>query len=59
MTNEQYYKEDQSLLEVREWKEQCRQETEHFTPEEYLKWIRATTEKLMTQYNLKLQVVHR
>ncbi|MCP4374158.1 MAG: hypothetical protein GY797_39540 [Deltaproteobacteria bacterium] len=58
MNNEQYT-EDQSLLEVREWKEQCRQETEHFTPEEYITWIRAITEKLMAQYHLKLHVVHR
>lgn len=58
MNNEQE-KEDQSLLEVREWKEACRQATEQFSPEEYLAWIRATTEALLAKYHLNLEVVHR
>ena len=57
--NSEQYQEDQSLLEVREWKEQCRQETEHFTPEEYIKWIRATTEELIAKYHLRLEPIHR
>jgi hypothetical protein len=59
MNNEQFQKEDKSLLEVREWKEQCRQETEHLTPEEYLNWLRTTTEQLLARYHLTLQVVQR
>jgi len=59
MNNEQDAKEEQSLLEVRKWKEECRQETEHLTPEEYIQWIRATSEELLSNYHLKLQGVHR
>jgi len=59
MNNIQDITEGPSLLEVREWKEPCRQQTEHFTPEEDLNWIRATAEELITHYHLRLQVVHR
>jgi hypothetical protein len=53
------HKEDHSLIEVREWKEQCRRETEHLNPEEYLAWIRTNTEDMIAKYHLKLQVVNR
>ncbi len=60
MNNEQQsYKEDRSLLEVREWKEACRQQTEQLTPQEYLLWIRRITDELLKKYQLTLQVVHR
>ena len=56
--NNEPYKEDQSLLEVREWKEQCRQQTEQLTSEEYIAWIRAITEELLAKYHLTLQMAH-
>ncbi len=57
--NNVFSTEDRSLLEVREWKEQCRQETENFTPEEYLTWIRKVADELIAKYHVSLQVVHR
>lgn len=51
--------EDRSLLEVREWKEQCRQETETLTSEEYLVWLRTVADELIAKYHLSLQIVHR
>jgi hypothetical protein len=59
MNNGQDAKEEQSLLEVRKWKEECRQETDHLTPEEYIQWIRATSEELLAKHHLKLEGVHR
>ena len=59
MDNEPEAKEELSLLEVRKWKEECRQETDHLAPEDYIQWIRTTTEELLAKYHLKLQVVHR
>lgn len=56
--NKETIKEDRSLLEVREWKEQCRQQSEQLTPEEYIAWIRAITEELLAKYHLKLQMAH-
>jgi len=59
MNNERKpYQEDRSLLEVREWKEQCHQLTEQLTPQEYLTWIRTITDELLKKYHLTLQVVH-
>lgn len=57
--NNVFSTEDRSLLEVREWKEQCRQETENLTPEEYLAWLRKAADELIAKYHLSLQVVHR
>ena len=50
-------KEEPSLLEVRAWKEQCRQEAEQLTPEEYIQHLRKTVEQLMATYHLQLPVV--
>lgn len=50
-------KEDKSLLQVREWKEKCRQDAEHLSDTEYIKKIRATAEYIMKKYNFKLKKV--
>ena len=51
--------EDQSLLEVRAWKEQCRQEDESLSPEEYLQKLQTIGEQMKAQYHLHLQKVSR
>ncbi len=51
------HREDQSLLEVREWKEQCRQEDEGLTPSAYLERIKAIAESIKSNYHIKLQKV--
>jgi hypothetical protein len=50
-------REDRSLLEVREWKEQCRQEDEHLSPGEYLQKLHAIGEQMKARYHLHLQKV--
>jgi len=49
------YQEEHSLLEVLEWKEQCRLEKSQRTNEEYLKNLKETVERLVNQYHIKLR----
>jgi uncharacterized FlgJ-related protein len=51
--------EDRSLLEVREWKEQCRQEDQTLSPTEYLEKLRTISEQMKSHYHLHLQKVSR
>jgi hypothetical protein len=48
------YPEDPSLLEVREWKEQCSQEESQLTQAEYLEKLRQIAQTVEAQYNLNL-----
>jgi hypothetical protein len=48
------YPEDPSLLEVREWKEQCCQEESQLTQAEYLEHLRQIAQTLEAQYHLNL-----
>ncbi len=48
------YQEDPSLLEVRQWKEQCYQEDRHLTPEEYLNKLKRIAEEVKTKYHFNL-----
>ena len=50
--------EDHSLLEVREWKEQCRQEDQELTPKEYLEKLRHISEQMKARYHIQLQKIH-
>lgn len=52
MTN---YQEEPSLLEVRDWKEQCRLERSQWTDEEYLRNLKEVAENLINQYHIKLR----
>lgn len=54
MTN---YQEEPSLLEVRQWKEQCRLERMQLTDEQYLKKLKEVTAKLKAEYHLNCQTV--
>jgi hypothetical protein len=49
------YQEESSLLEVREWKEQCRLERSQWTDEEYLKNLKEVAASLINQYQIKLR----
>jgi hypothetical protein len=48
------YPEDPSLLEVREWKEQCSQEESQLTQAEYLEKLRQIAQTVEAQYHLNL-----
>jgi len=50
-------REERSLLEVRKWKEQCRLEDQNLSPKEYLKKLRAISEKIKAQHNICLERV--
>jgi len=52
MTNK--YPEDPSLLEVREWKEQCRIEDSQLTQTEYLEKLQQVAQTVEAQYHLNL-----
>jgi flagellar motor switch protein FliM len=54
MTN---YQEEPSLLEVREWKERCRQRRSQLTDEEYLKKLQQLVEQVSVEYQLNLPTV--
>ena len=54
MTN---YQEEPSLLEVRQWKEQCYQEDRWLTNEEYLKKLEQLVERVSVEYQLNLPTV--
>ncbi|OQW86384.1 MAG: hypothetical protein BWK78_10115 [Thiotrichaceae bacterium IS1] len=49
------YQEESSLLEVREWKEQCRLERSQWTDEEYLKNLKEVADSLIKLYHIKLR----
>ncbi len=49
------YQEEPSLLEVREWKEQCRLERSQWTDEEYLKNLKEVADSLIKLYHIKLR----
>ena len=49
------YKEPKSMLEVREWREQCRIEDAGLTTKEYLEKIRAIAASFELKYNIRLQ----
>ena len=51
--------EELSLLEVRAWKEQCRQEDASLSPEEYLQKLHVIGEQMKAEYHLHLQKVSR
>ena len=46
------YQEEPSLLEVRQWKEQCRLERMQLTDEEYLKKLKEVSARLKAEYHL-------
>ncbi|EDN68311.1 hypothetical protein BGP_5142 [Beggiatoa sp. PS] len=48
------YQEAPSLLEVRQWKEQCNQENSQLTQTEYLEKLRQIAQMIDTQYYLNL-----
>ncbi len=48
------YPEAPSLLEVKEWKEQCRLEDSQLTQAEYLEKLQQIARMVETQYNLNL-----
>jgi len=48
------YPEDPSLLEVREWKEQCNQENNQLTQAEYLEKLQKIAQTMSAQYHLNL-----
>ncbi|OAD22653.1 hypothetical protein THIOM_001528 [Candidatus Thiomargarita nelsonii] len=48
------YPEDPSLLEVRKWKEQCRQEDSQLTQAEYLEKLQKIAQTVSAQYHLNL-----
>jgi len=50
-------KEDKSLLDVREWKEECRKDDENLSPKEYLEKLRKIAEEMKSKYNIHLQKV--
>jgi len=54
MTN---YQEEPSLLEVREWKERCRQRRSQLTDKEYLKQLQQLVERVSVEYQLNLPTV--
>ena len=49
------YQEERSLLEVREWQEQCHLERKQWTNEEYLKNLKEIATQLITQYHIELR----
>jgi len=49
------YKEPKSMLEVREWREQCRIEDAGLTAKEYLEKIKTIAAGIKSKYNIKLQ----
>ncbi|HAO22139.1 MAG: hypothetical protein BWK80_40305 [Desulfobacteraceae bacterium IS3] len=49
------YQEPKSLLEVREWKEQCRLENKGLTAKEYLEKIKTIAAGIKSKYNIRLQ----
>jgi hypothetical protein len=51
------YKEDQSLLQVRQWKEQIYQETKDLTTQEYLQCLRENVKQIEAKYHLKLEKI--
>jgi uncharacterized FlgJ-related protein len=50
-------KEDKSLLEVREWKEECRKDDENLSPKEYLEKLKKIAAEMKKKYNIHLQKV--
>ncbi len=54
MTN---YQEEPSLLEVREWKERCRQRRSQLTDKEYLNQLQQLVERVSVEYQLNLPTV--
>ncbi len=51
--------EAKSLLEVREWKDQCREEDISLSPQAYLEKIKTIAEKIKLMYHIQLQKVSR
>jgi len=49
------YKEPKSMLEVREWKEQCRIEFAGLTAKEYIEKLKATAASFESKYNIRLR----
>jgi len=47
---------EKSLIEVREWKEQCRIEAEKLSTELYIKKIKDSSKKIMDKYNFSLKI---
>jgi hypothetical protein len=56
--NSVLYREPQSLLEVRQWKEEVYQETKDLTAQEYLKRLDQITIQIKEKYHLSLQKVN-
>jgi len=52
------YKEEKSLLKVREWKEKSYQENKNLSAEEYIRKLKATAQKIMSEYNLNLERIN-
>jgi hypothetical protein len=49
------YKEEKSLLKVREWKEKSYQASKNLSDEEYIERLRATAQKIMSEYRFHLE----
>lgn len=52
------YHEEESLLIVRQWKEQIYQETKDLTPSEHIEKLREIVNDLKVKYNLQLPSLH-
>ncbi len=51
------YKEEKSLLKVREWKEKSYQESKNLSAQEYIRKLKVTVQKIMSEYHLQLERV--
>ena len=56
--NDVILQESQSLLEVRQWKEEVYQETKDLTVQEYLKRVEQIARQVKEEYHLSLQQVN-
>jgi hypothetical protein len=52
------YKEEKSLLKVREWKEKSFQESKNLSADEYIEKLKATAQKIMSEYHFSLENVN-
>lgn len=50
--------EDRSLLEVREWKEQCRLEDQNLSMQEYIEKLQSVSDRMKAQYHIHLDRIH-
>ncbi len=51
------HREEKSLLKVREWKEKSYEESKNLSADEYIGKLKATAQKIMSEYDLHLERV--